>query len=59
MRLFAWAGVLYNLLAEFRETVLPRSWFERAAESGQRFCLFGGRRSDLSGAPSADSICDA
>ena len=26
---FRMGGVLYNLLAEFRETVLPRSWFER------------------------------
>jgi hypothetical protein len=26
---FRMGGVLYNLLAEFRETVLPRSWFEK------------------------------
>ena len=26
---FRMGGVLYNLLADFRETVLPRSWFER------------------------------
>jgi len=26
---FRMGGVLYNLLADFRETVLPRSWFEK------------------------------
>ena len=26
---FCMGGVLYNLLAEFRETVLPRRWFEK------------------------------
>ena len=56
---FRMGGVLYNLLAQFRETVLPRSWFERRLTGGQGFCLFGGRRSGFSGAPSADPVCHA
>ena len=56
---FRMGGVLYNLLADFRETVLPRSWFEKRLESGQGFCLFGGRRSDSPGASRADSLCHA
>ena len=54
---FRMGGVLYNLLADFRETVLPRSWFGEAPQSGQGFCLFGGCRSDPPGTPGQSSVC--
>lgn len=56
---FRMGCVLYNLLAQFRETILPRSWFERRLQEGQRFCLFGRGGSDLSKTSSEDSICPA
>src|SRR5215813_649141 len=46
MRLFA-PAVLYNLLAGFRETVLPRSWFERRLRAVREFVFLVG----------ADLIC--
>ena len=36
---FRMGGVLYNLLADFRETVLPRSWFEKRLRA-VRDCVF-------------------
>jgi hypothetical protein len=35
-------GVLYNLLADFRETVLPRSWFEKRHRAVRDFVFFVG-----------------
>jgi hypothetical protein len=34
--------VLYNLLAQFRETVLPRSWFERRLRAVRDFAFLVG-----------------
>ena len=34
--------VLYNLLADFRETVLPRSWFERRLRAVRDFVFLVG-----------------
>ncbi|MGH7872637.1 MAG: hypothetical protein ACREQO_10530 [Candidatus Binatia bacterium] len=34
---FRMGGVLDNLVAEFRETVLPRSWFERRLRAVRDF----------------------
>ena len=35
-------GVLYNLLADFRETVLPRSWFEKRLRAVRDFVFLVG-----------------
>ena len=37
---FRMGGVLYNLLADFRETVLPRSWFERLLRAVRDFVFW-------------------
>jgi hypothetical protein len=42
---FRMGCVLYNLLAQFRETVLPRSWFERRLRAVRDFVFLVG--SDL------------
>ena len=34
--------MLYNLLAGFRETVLPRSWFERRLRAVREFVFLAG-----------------
>ena len=34
---FRMGGVLYNLLADFRETVLPRAWFEKRLRAVRDF----------------------
>jgi hypothetical protein len=39
---FRMGGVLYNLLADFRETVLPRSWFERRLRAIREFVFLVG-----------------
>ena len=39
---FRMGGVLYNLLAEFRETVLPRSWFEKRMRAVRDFVFLVG-----------------
>ena len=39
---FRMGCVLYNLLAEFRETVLPRSWFERRLRAVRDFVFLVG-----------------
>lgn len=39
---FRMGGVLYNLLADFRETVLPRSWFERRLRAVRDFVFLVG-----------------
>jgi hypothetical protein len=39
---FRMGGVLYNLLAGFRETVLPRSWFERRLRAVREFVFLVG-----------------
>ena len=39
---FRMGGVLYNLLAEFRETVLPRSWFEKRLRAVRDFVFLVG-----------------
>jgi hypothetical protein len=39
---FRMGGVLYNLLADFRETVLPRSWFERRLRAVRNFVFLVG-----------------
>jgi hypothetical protein len=39
---FRMGGVLYNLLAQFRETVLPRSWFERRLRAVRDFVFLVG-----------------
>ena len=39
---FRMGCVLYNLLAQFRETVLPRSWFERRLRAVRDFVLLVG-----------------
>ena len=39
---FRMGGVLYNLLAEFREMVLPRSWFERRLRAVRDFVFLVG-----------------
>jgi hypothetical protein len=44
---FRMGCVLYNLLAQFRETVLPRSWFERRCRAVRDFVFLVG----------ADLIC--
>src|SRR5512135_344280 len=36
---FRMGGVLYNLLADFRETVLPRSWFEKRLRALRDFVI--------------------
>ena len=35
-------GVLFNLLADFRETVLPRSWFEKRQRAVRDFVFLAG-----------------
>jgi hypothetical protein len=35
-------GVLYNLLADFREAVLPRSWFEKRLRAVRDFVFLVG-----------------
>lgn len=39
---FRMGGVLYNLLADFRETVLPRSWFEKRLRAVRDFVFLVG-----------------
>ena len=39
---FRMGGVLYNLLAQFRETVLPRSWFEKRLRAVRDFVFLVG-----------------
>jgi hypothetical protein len=39
---FRMGGVLYNLLADFRETVLPRSWFEKRLRAIRDFVFLVG-----------------
>ena len=39
---FRMGGVLYNLLADFRETVLPRSWFEKRLRALRDFVFLVG-----------------
>ena len=39
---FRMGCVLYNLLADFRETVLPRSWFERRLRAVRDFVFLVG-----------------
>ena len=39
---FRMGCVLYNLLAQFRETVLPRSWFERRLRAVRDFVFLVG-----------------
>ncbi|HEX7232097.1 MAG TPA: IS1380 family transposase [Candidatus Binatia bacterium] len=39
---FRMGGVLYNLLAEFRETVLPRAWFEKRLRAVRDFVFLVG-----------------
>ena len=39
---FRTGRVLYNLLAGFRETVLPRSWFERRLRAVREFVFLAG-----------------
>jgi len=39
---FRMGGVLYNLLADFRETVLPRSWFEKRLRAVRDFVFLPG-----------------
>jgi hypothetical protein len=47
---------LYNLLVQFRKTVMPHSWFERRLRAVRDLVFFGGRGSDLSRASHQDSI---
>jgi hypothetical protein len=37
---FRMGCVLYNLLADFRETVLPRSWFEDGFGRSETWCFW-------------------
>lgn len=39
---FRMGGVLYNLLADFRETVLPRAWFEKRLRAVRDFVFLVG-----------------
>jgi hypothetical protein len=39
---FRMGGVLYNLLTDFRETVLPRSWFEKRLRAVRDFVFLVG-----------------
>jgi len=39
---FRMGGVLYNLLADFREAVLPRSWFEKRLRAVRDFVFLVG-----------------
>ena len=39
---FRMGGVLYNLLTDFRETVLPCSWFEKRLRAVRDFVFLVG-----------------
>ena len=52
-------GVLYNLLADFRETVLPRSWFEKRHRAVRDFVFFVGADLIHQGRRVQSSVCHA
>jgi hypothetical protein len=55
---FRVGGVLYNLLADFREALLPRSWFEKRLRAVRDFVFLVG--ADLiNQRRRADSVCHA